>query len=170
MSELSAAQRLLISPVSVATVAGAAVTTLDASGLDGNRDKQYTMRGRIRNATGGAIDLSMRINGAATNQNNVQHYYGAAHGNQGPTAGSLFSTLVAAAELQFVMHLPRTATGFWRQVILEFLQSDGAGACEVGGTMGLIWLNTADNIVSLGFASSVASGIAIGSELSVSVY
>ena len=151
------------------TVSGAAVTTLDFTGLDGDKDGGYELEGYVNNSAGADIFIELQPNAAATSMKyrfleslNVTSVLGGTD----TTKGILVNVLQNAKVGHLVARIT-SRTG--RRRFFECVWTTGPDGTNalVGGVNWGFFDDTATNITSLRVSASSANGLGIGSRFTL---
>lgn len=155
----------LIDSIEIST----AVTTHTFSGLDGNTDLSYIIKGVVVNALGGTPAIQMRLNadsgtnyGRAGVQVNTTSFNGVYAQNE--TSFALGNTRGSGIPSSFEATMPYAKTGLTRFLFADLVSNTSASeTVNYSNRSGLSWDNSVDNITSISLLSDTANGIGVGS-------
>lgn len=156
---------VVITHISTYTVSGSAVTSFSISGLDLAADECYELHCKFDNATGSSAGISMTYNADTTATN----YYRQGVTNNSTTVTSsrgndaLIATMDASEPANAVIRIKLDADGRPRATSHT---NYGAAASIKSQRFDHVW-TSATNPTGIDFSSSVASSLAIGSEVKV---
>jgi hypothetical protein len=147
----------------------AAVTSVTFSGLAGDSDGVYWLLFRCAGQGAGA-SLFIRPNGISTNQDNVVMQYNGAADAHATSADLRFAASDAANDIIIGHCLFFAATGLERGGVSHNMSQVGAATDTLGRAYAFIWNEAATAITSLEVHSTTASGLTVGSVLSLYKY
>lgn len=165
IAALAGASGVVITHISTYTVSGSAVTSFSISGLDLAADECYELHCKFDNATGSSASISMTYNADTTATN----YYRQGVTNNSTTVTSsrgndaLIATMDASEPANAVIRIKLDADGRPRATSHT---NYGAAASIKSQRFDHVW-TSATNPTGINFSSSVASSLAIGSEVKV---
>lgn len=154
-------------------ITGSAVDSVTVSGLDGNSDIEYLIYARFVAAVSTEpSDFFVSPNGDEdTSHYNFQSVWsvnGTAGGSEGVSFAGLWHGLTyVAGEITQGWSRMYAKTGFDRVLVGQFTSRYTSGDMERIYQVATAWENSADNITSLVFHSSVSTCIGIGSHIEV---
>lgn len=165
IAALAGASGVVMTHISTYTVSGSAVTSFSISGLDLAADECYELHCKFDNATGSSASISMTYNADTTATN----YYRQGVTNNSTTVTSsrgndaLIATMDASEPANAVIRIKLDADG---QPRATSHTNYGAAASIKSQRFDHVW-TSATNPTGINFSSSVASSLAIGSEVKV---
>lgn len=165
LAALAGASGIAMTHVTTSTVSGSAQTTVSISSLDLAADECYEIHCKIDNATGSSASISLYYNADTTATN---YYRQGVTNNNATLTGSrandaLIGTMDASEPVNFIFRIKRDGDGRARAMSQT---NYGASASIKSQRFDHVWTSTS-NVTGITFSSSVASAIAIGSEIKV---
>jgi len=159
--------------VSSQIITGSAVTTVTFSGLDGDVDKNYHLRGYVRNVTGGALPvyINLKPNGLTTNQRNAYYLQNGSTQSAGIIGGTSVIQLAQGSpgtEALFTVEIS-ARTGARRTFFVQNTKYDPTVGIPETLRWGQGWNETSTNITSLVIdtmsnSATSTNAIGVGSE------
>lgn len=150
------------------TVTGAAVQTLDFdTALDGDVDGAYKVIGQVKNDTGGSAATYLRLNGATAVGDYQQTFFNNATLTGARTAGGSIPIcpVFASRDGWFELLLPTPkASALTRYVFSNNSRNASGSISDQRMQAEISTPSSSTKITSLGIASSVASGLGVGSK------
>lgn len=153
--------------VATQTVAGAAATSIDfTSGIDLDAHECYMIIGTLVNASGSDNNISLYSNNDTTLTNYRRHSVGNSSGTVfgGVSDAALLTFIKASDRLFFKAFMARPSGGGARAIAESAVMS---ASSTDGWFSSAVLYETASNVTRLTFTGNQASGLAIGSKITI---
>ncbi len=146
-------------------VTGSAATSKTFSGLDGNTDVVYELRGRTVNGYNGNGSYSVQVNGDTGNNYGWQRIYASdtTVGADRTVHGAFYcGSLSALSHVGMFDLLLYAKSGYVRTALLDDFYGINGTSISAMDVKGYSWNNTADNITSLVVSATQTGGLGVG--------